>query len=128
MSFQNADSSFVKACDPLVRVFLWGFVFFFLSALIIEGNWPNLNVQAGNIVSFLIGFCLLWRLAGTRYAYFMNSVISLTVIQTHLKGMMSFKAPHYLRYNPASTTIVMGGKKNRSSCVDAHPKKEGIQS
>jgi cytochrome b len=107
MSFQDADSSTVKVWDPLVRVFHWSLVFFFLFAFITEDDWLNLHVQAGYAVSFLIGFRLLWGLVGTRNARFLTFVKSPTVMLTYLKGMLSFKVPHYLGHNPLGAAMVI---------------------
>ena len=107
MSSQDADSATVKAWDPLVRVFHWSLVFFFLLAFITEDDWLNLHVQAGYAVSFLIGFRLLWGLVGTRNARFMSFVKSPKVVLTYLKGMLSQKAPHYLGHNPLGAAMVI---------------------
>jgi cytochrome b len=107
MSFQDADSSTVKVWDPLVRVFHWSLVFFFLLAFITEDDWLNLHVQAGYAVTFLIGFRLLWGLVGTRNARFMSFVKSPTVMLTYFKGMLSLKVPHYLGHNPLGAAMVI---------------------
>ena len=107
MSSHDADSSTVKAWDPLVRVFLWSLVFFFLLAFITEDDWLNLHVQAGYAVTFLIGFRLLWGLVGTRTARFMSFVKSPKVMLTYFKEMLSLKTPHYLGHNPLGAAMVI---------------------
>jgi cytochrome b len=107
MPFQNADSSTVKVWDPLVRVFHWSLVFFFLLAVITENDWLNLHVQAGYAVTLLIGFRLLWGLVGTRNARFMSFVKSSKVMLAYLKGMLSLKVPHYLAHNPLGAAMVI---------------------
>jgi cytochrome b len=107
MSFQDADSSTIKVWDPLVRVFHWSLVFFFLLAFIAEDDWLNLHVQAGYAVSFLIGFRLLWGLVGSRNARFITFVKSPTVMLAYLKGMLSFKVPHYSGHNPLGAAMVI---------------------
>jgi len=107
MSFQDADSSTVKVWDPLVRMFHWSLVFFFLFAFTTEDDWLGLHVQAGYAVSCLIAFRLLWGLVGTRNARFMSFMKSPTVMLTYLKGMWSFKVPHYLGHNPLGAAMVI---------------------
>ncbi len=107
MSFRDADSSTVKVWDPLVRVFHWSLVFFFLFAFITEDGRLNLHVQAGYAVSFLIGFRLLWGLVGSRNARFLTFVKSPKVMLIYLKGMLSFKVPHYLGHNPLGAAMVI---------------------
>ncbi len=107
MSSQYAESSTVKVWDPLVRVFHWSLVFFFLITFITEDDWLNLHVLAGYAVSFLIGFRLLWGLVGTRSARFSTFVKSPAVMMTYLKSMLSFKVPHYLGHNPLAAAMVV---------------------
>jgi cytochrome b len=107
MSIQKSDSSTVKAWDPLVRVFHWSLVFFFLLAFVTGDDWPNLHVLTGYAVTFLIGFRLLWGLVGTRNARFMSFVKSPKVMLAYLKGMLSLKAPHYLGHNPLGAAMVI---------------------
>lgn len=107
MSSQVADSSMVKVWDPLVRVFHWSLVFLFLFAFITEDDWLDLHVLAGYAVSFLIGFRLLWGLVGTRNARFVTFVKSPAVMLTYLKGVLSFKVPHYLGHNPLGAAMVV---------------------
>ena len=88
MPSRDTASSTVKVWDPLVRVFHWSLVFFFLVAFITEDDWLDLHVLAGYAVSFLIGFRLLWGLVGTRNARFVTFVKSPAVMRTYLKGML----------------------------------------
>lgn len=97
----------VKAWDPLVRVFHWSLVFFFLLAFATEDDWMNLHVWAGYTVAMLVGFRLLWGIIGTRTARFPTFVKSPRAAMRHLGGMMSGKAPHYLGHNPAAAMMVV---------------------
>jgi len=99
--------SSIKAWDPLIRIFHWSLVFFFLLAFITEDDWMDLHVQAGYAVSFLIGFRLVWGLVGTRNARFMNFVKTPDVVKSHLFKMLSLKPPHYLGHNPVAAVMVM---------------------
>jgi cytochrome b len=107
MSLKHADSATIKVWDPLVRVFHWSLVFFFIFAFVTEDDWLNLHVQAGYAVSVLIGFRLLWGLVGSRNARFMSFVKSPTVMLTYFKEILSFKVPHYLGHNPLGAAMVI---------------------
>ena len=107
MSTQNTVSPKIKAWDPLIRIFHWSLVFFFLLAFITEDDWMNLHAQAGYAISFLIGFRLLWGIIGTRTARFFGFVKPPQVVMSHLKGMLSFKASHYLGHNPVAAVMVI---------------------
>ena len=107
MSIQDTTASTVKAWDPLIRVFHWSLVFFFLLAFITEDDWLNLHVQAGYAVTLLIGFRLLWGLVGTRNARFSRFVKAPKVVMSHLRGMLTFKGSHYLGHNPVAAVMVI---------------------
>ena len=107
MSAHDAEPSTVKVWDPLVRIFHWSLVFFFLLAFITGDDWPKLHVLAGYAVSFLIGFRLLWGLVGTRHARFLTFVKSPAVILIYLKNLLKFKVPHYLGHNPLGAAMVI---------------------
>jgi len=107
MSINKTISPTVKAWDPLIRVFHWSLVFFFLLAFITEDDWLDLHVQAGYAVSFLIGFRLLWGIIGTRNARFYSFVKSPQIVLSHLRGMLSFRAAHYLGHNPVAAVMVI---------------------
>lgn len=99
--------SSVKAWDPLIRVFHWSLVFFFLLAFITEDDWMDIHVLAGYAVSFLISFRLIWGLVGTRNARFTSFVKSPGVVKSYLGKMLSLKPPHYLGHNPVAAVMVI---------------------
>lgn len=107
MSLPNSNPSTVKAWDPLVRVFHWSLVFFFLLAFVTEDDWMSVHVWAGYAVSMLIGFRLFWGLVGTRNARFATFVKSPKVVMRHLRDMLSLKPPHYLGHNPVAAVMVV---------------------
>jgi cytochrome b len=107
MSLPNQDPSTVKAWDPLVRVFHWSLVFFFLLAFVTEDDWMSLHVWAGYAVAMLIGFRLFWGLVGTRNARFLTFVKSPKVVMRHLRDMLLLKPAHYLGHNPVAAVMVV---------------------
>jgi cytochrome b len=108
MPSHNPVNPTVRAWDPLVRVFHWSLVFFFLLAFVTEDDWLDLHMQAGYAVSFLIGFRLLWGVIGTRQARFLTFVKPPRVVLAHLKNMLAFRSPHYLGHNPVAAVMVIG--------------------
>jgi cytochrome b len=107
MPDQDTATATVKAWDPLIRIFHWSLVFFFLLAFVTEDDWLDLHVQAGYAVTLLIGFRLLWGLLGTRNARFTSFVKSPGVVLSHLRGMLTTKASHYLGHNPVAAVMVL---------------------
>lgn len=107
MFIHNTDASTVKVWDPLIRVFHWSLVFFFLLAFFTEDEWLNIHIQAGYAITFLIGFRLFWGLVGTRNARFTSFVRSPRAVLAHLKGMLTFRVTHYLGHNPVAAVMVI---------------------
>jgi cytochrome b len=103
----NINPSTVTAWDPLVRVFHWSLVLFFLLAFATEDDWMNLHVWAGYAIAMLIGFRLLWGIIGTRNARFLTFVKSPQIVMRHLRSMFSLKASHYLGHNPVAAVMVI---------------------
>jgi len=104
---RDSESTTLKVWDPLVRVFHWSLVFFFVLAFTTEGDWLDVHVLAGYAVAVLVGFRLIWGLVGTRYARFMTFVKSPAVMWAYLKSMLSAKVPHYLGHNPLAAGMVI---------------------
>ncbi len=107
MSTPSNTPSTVKVWDPLVRVFHWSLVFFFLLAFATEDDWERLHLLAGYAVSILVGFRLAWGLVGTRNARFLSFVKSPAVVMNHLKSMLTLKTSHYLGHNPVAAVMVV---------------------
>jgi len=107
MSSNHTHPSTVKVWDPLVRVFHWSLVFFFLLAFATEDDWMSLHAWAGYAVAMLIGFRLVWGIIGTRTARFHSFVKPPQLVKQHLRQMLSLKAPHYLGHNPVAAVMVV---------------------
>ena len=107
MNLQNSGPSTVTAWDPLIRLFHWSLVFFFLLAFATEDEWMSLHVWAGYSVTLLVVFRLFWGLVGTRNARFFSFVKSPQVVKKHLKAMLSLKPSHYLGHNPVAAVMVI---------------------
>src|SRR5210317_1240847 len=107
MSSNDSHPPTVKAWDPLVRVFHWSLVFFFLLAFASGDEWTSLHVWAGYGVAMLVAFRLLWGVIGTRTARFPNFVKSPRTAMRYLKAVLSGKMPNYLGHNPLAAMIII---------------------
>lgn len=107
MHSQNTDTPTVQAWDPLIRLFHWSLVFFFLLAFVTGDDWMSLHEWAGYSVFLLLLFRLFWGLFGTRNARFFSFVKSPRVVKKHLKSMLALKPVHYLGHNPVAAVMVM---------------------
>lgn len=106
MTDKHISTDTVKVWDPLVRIFHWSLVVTFFLAFMTEGDWINLHVDAGYIVSGLIGFRLIWGVIGTRYARFSQFFKSPGEVLDYLRKMREFNVPHYLGHNPAAAAMI----------------------
>lgn len=97
----------VKAWDPLVRVFHWSLVFFFLLAFATGDDWTDLHAWTGYTIAMLVAFRLLWGFIGTRTARFPTFVRSPRSAMRHLRSMLCRRAPHYLGHNPVAAMMVI---------------------
>jgi len=107
MQPSNSSPKSVRVWDPLIRVFHWSLVFFFLLAFATGDDWTGLHVWAGYAISMLIAFRLLWGLIGTRNARFLAFVKSPAAVKQYLRAMLSLKPPHYLGHNPVAAIMVI---------------------
>jgi cytochrome b len=107
MPSNHSHSPTNKAWDPLVRLFHWSLVFFFLLAFATEDDWMNLHIWAGYGVAMLVAFRLLWGVIGPRTARFPTFVKTPRTAMRHLAAMLSGKAPHYLGHNPLAAMMVV---------------------
>lgn len=107
MTTHNKQASTVRVWDPLIRIFHWSLVLFFIIAFITEDDWLDLHVQAGYALIMLIGFRLVWGLIGTSPARFLNFLKPPSVVIAHLKSMLSRNPKHYLGHNPVAAVMVV---------------------
>ena len=97
----------VVVWDPLVRVFHWSLVFFFLLAYISEDELMAIHSQAGYVVTLLIIFRMFWGIFGSKPARFNSFISKPSTVIAHLKGMFSRRAPHYQGHNPVAAVMVI---------------------
>lgn len=97
----------IKVWDPLVRIFHWSLVLFFLTAYLTEDDFENIHIYAGYAVSILVGFRLVWGLIGPEYARFSNFVRPPAETVAYLKSLMTANPQHHIGHNPAGGMMVM---------------------
>ena len=107
MSLPLKNPEVMKVWDPLVRIFHWSLVFFFILAYLSEDDFLTLHVWMGYTVVLLVGFRLIWGLIGTRYARFFQFVKSPRQVFAYLKKMTVLDTPHYVGHNPAAATMII---------------------
>ncbi len=100
-------STSVAVWDPLVRIFHWSLALFFLLAYVTEDEFMGVHSQAGYVVILLVFFRLLWGIFGSKSARFSSFVNRPSTVISHLRGMLSRRAPHYLGHNPVAAVMVV---------------------
>lgn len=96
-----------KVWDPLVRIFHWSLAASFLVAWLSGDEWEALHLWAGYAAAALIGFRLLWGVAGTRYARFGQFVRRPAEIRAYLGDLLRGRERRYLGHNPAGGAMIL---------------------
>ncbi len=97
----------VKVWDPLVRIFHWSLVLFFIIAYLSGEDESIIHIYSGYIVLGLITLRVLWGGIGTKYARFSNFVYTPASIIKYTKGVLTGSAKHYLGHNPLGGLMVV---------------------
>jgi len=100
-------SNMVKVWGPLVRIFHWSLVLFFVIAYITGEEESSLHIEAGYVVLGLISFRFIWGLIGPEYARFSQFVYRPTVVLAYFKSLFSRSPKHYLGHNPLGGWMVI---------------------
>ena len=101
------QTEFVPVWDPLVRVFHWSLVGFFLLAYVTEDELLTVHIYAGYVAAGLIVFRLVWGLIGTRHARFTDFVTGPAGLIRYLGQLVAGQAPRYLGHNPAGAAMII---------------------
>jgi len=97
----------VKVWDPLVRVFHWSLVVFFVIAYFTGEEENDLHIYSGYAVLGLVLFRVIWGLVGSRHARFSDFVYSPASVIAYLKSLLSKNPKHFLGHNPAGGYMVI---------------------
>lgn len=97
----------VKVWDPLVRVFHWSLVVFFIIAWVSAEESEDIHELAGYAVLGLLVFRIVWGFAGSHYARFHSFIYGPERVRHYLQGFMRARPPHYYGHNPAGGWAVV---------------------
>lgn len=103
----RAPAPQIRVWDPLVRIFHWSLVLFFIIAFITEDDWLSLHNVAGYVITGLLIFRIFWGLIGTRYARFSSFVTAPSQVRDYLRSMLAGRPKHYLGHNPAGGLMII---------------------
>lgn len=109
MSNSSAESNnSIKVWDPLIRVFHWSLVTFFLISFITGDAFETIHFYSGYVIAGLISFRIIWGLIGTRYARFFTFIKSPKVTLDYLSQLKSLNIKtHYVGHNPVAAMMVV---------------------
>lgn len=109
MSNQSAKLGYsVKVWDPLIRVFHWSLVTFFLISFVTGDAFETIHYYSGYVITGLISFRIIWGLIGTRYARFFTFIKSPKVTLGYFKQLKALDIKtHYAGHNPVAAMMVI---------------------
>lgn len=97
----------INVWDPIVRVFHWSLVAFFLFSYLTGDEWKSAHILSGYVVGGLIAARLVWGLVGSHHARFVNFVYSPRTIAAFLGDTARLRAKRYIGHNPAGGAMVV---------------------
>lgn len=97
----------IKVWDPLVRIFHWSLVVFFVIAYLTGEEENDLHIISGYAVLALVLFRLVWGVIGSRHARFSDFVYPPGVVKAYLKSLVSGNPKRYPGHNPAGGYMVI---------------------
>ncbi|MEI8298942.1 MAG: cytochrome b/b6 domain-containing protein [Pseudomonadota bacterium] len=94
--------------DWPLRLFHVGLALAFGGAYLLGDSerWRNVHVALGYAALALLGFRLLWGVAGTRHARFASFLYTPRQAYTYLVGLVRGRSRHYTGHNPAGSWAV----------------------
>lgn len=96
----------VQVWDIGVRLFHWSLVAMIISAYVIVDP-RQVHRILGYIVIGLIAFRLVWGVAGTRHARFINFIPGPTRLIGYFRDMLRGREDRYLGHNPAGAAMIV---------------------
>jgi len=93
--------------DPLVRIFHWTLLVFFLIAYFLEGEWRGLHSHAGYTVTLLVVFRIIWGFMGDGHARFSDFVTGPRITIAYLGQMIRNQAKSHMGHNPAGAAMIL---------------------
>lgn len=99
----------IRVWDLPTRVFHWSMAACFAGAYL-TGEYErqgDLHAVFGYAMLLLIGFRLIWGMAGTRYARFSSFVRGPAAIVRYLLSMLTRRPEHHVGHNPAGAVAIV---------------------
>jgi len=98
---------FIKVWDPLIRVFHWSLLIFFVAALATGEGGGRVHVFLGLAIAAMLVVRIVWGFIGPRHARFTDFVRGPSEVRTYLKGLFGGRIRHYIGHNPAGGAMVV---------------------
>ena len=97
----------VRVWDPVVRIFHWSLLGFFVFAYFTGDEWDWAHERAGYIVASLIAIRIVWGMVGSKHARFSDFIYRPTIVLAYLKDSIAMRAKRYMGHNPAGGAMVV---------------------
>lgn len=101
------DDKSVKVWDPVVRIFHWSLVLFFVVSYLSGDEESLIHPWSGYAIVVLLFVRVIWGFIGTRHARFSDFVYSPKEMLAYARGLLSGHAKRYLGHNPLGGLMVV---------------------
>jgi len=103
----TTDTTRIYVWDVALRCFHWLLAGSFFIAYFSEGEWMGLHSWAGYLIVLLLGFRLIWGLAGPRHARFGDFVTHPLTVLRYGGAVLRGRAERYIGHNPAGGAMIV---------------------
>lgn len=96
----------VKVWDPLVRIFHWALVVFFIANAFVVDDDSDLHIWIGYAVAALIAIRIIWGFVGTKYARFDSFPPSASAASGQLTDIATGRKREHIGHTPLGAWMI----------------------
>jgi cytochrome b len=101
------DRNIINVWDPLLRIFHWALVLFFVISYATGDEESVIHPWSGYAIVALLLFRVFWGFTGPKHARFADFIYSPKEMLAYGKGLLSGNAKRYLGHNPLGGLMVV---------------------
>jgi len=101
------DRKTINVWDPLLRIFHWALVLFFVISYATGDEESAIHPWSGYAIVILLLFRVIWGFVGSQHARFADFIYSPREMLAYGKGLLTGDAKRYLGHNPLGGLMVV---------------------